>query len=90
MVFLRKKDTYLEINRFRKDDLSKATINIYVQRHKKNKNVGSGWLRGWVSAFGSDSNPGVLGSSPISGSPASPSASLGLSWINKIFQKIYI
>ena len=37
-----------------------------------------GWLSGWMSAFGSGCDPGVLGSRPTSGSwcmePASPSA----------------
>ena len=55
-----------------------------------------GWLSGWVSAFGSGHDPGVLGSTPISGSlagrlllplPMFLPLSLCFSWINKIFKK---
>ena len=49
-----------------------------------------GWLSGWASAFSSDCDPRVLGSSPTSGSPQeacfSLCLSLPLSWINKIFK----
>ena len=50
-----------------------------------------GWLSGWVSPFGSGRDPGVLGSSPISGSPQGACfsfclcflpLSVCLSWIN--------
>ena len=56
-----------------------------------------GGLSGWASAFGSGHDPGVLGSSPSSGSlqggAASPSACASASlcvsheWINKILKK---
>ena len=54
-----------------------------------------GWLSGWASIFSSGHDPGVLESSPASGSlwslllppPISLPLSLCLSWINKIFKK---
>ena len=54
-----------------------------------------GWLSGWVSALGSGRDPGVLGSSPTSGSLHGAyfsfclglCLSLCLSWINKILEK---
>lgn len=47
-----------------------------------------GWPSGWASSFGSESDPGVLGSSPVSGSlqvdiGLSLPLSLPLSWMNK-------
>ena len=63
----------------------------------KNKLGTPGWLSGWVSAFASGRDPGVLGWSPTSRSPQGTcfslclclclSLSLCLSWINKIFKK---
>ena len=56
----------------------------------------AGWLSDWASAFGSGHDPGVLGSSPASGSPprslllplpVSLPLSLCLSWINNILKK---
>ena len=56
------------------------------------------WLSGWASAFSSGCDPGVLGSSPTSGSPQEPASppacvsatlSLCLSWINKNNKNLY-
>ena len=66
-----------------------------VRDHDISQSRMPGCLSGWASAFGSECDPGVPGSSPTSAPclTSAPSAyvsaflSLCLSWINKICKK---
>ena len=56
---------FRECESFKKDLFILENVNLFLKLY-----LGApGWLSGWAPAFGSGHDPGVLGSSPASGSP---------------------